>query len=59
MLSALLRQWRQKPRQTRLRSAPEATFVCGANAFVGTVAYLLIDAGTPRETIRTERYGGS
>lgn len=44
---------------SRLRSAPEATFVCGANAFVGTVADLLIDAGTPRETIRTERYGGS
>lgn len=44
---------------SRLGALPEATFVCGSNAFVGRVADLLLGAGIPRETIRTERYGGT
>lgn len=34
-----------------------ACFVCGNNAFVGTVADALVAVGVPAEAIRTERYG--
>lgn len=37
---------------------PRHSFVCGGNAFVGTVADLLVDAGVRPGTIRTERFGG-
>ncbi len=37
---------------------PRHSFVCGGNAFVGTVADLLVDAGVRPATIRTERFGG-
>lgn len=33
-------------------------FVCGSNAFVGSAADLLVDAGVPPGRIRTERFGG-
>ena len=36
---------------------PRHVFVCGGNAFVGTVSDLLIDAGVRAGTIRTERFG--
>jgi ferredoxin-NADP reductase len=35
------------------------TFVCGSNGFVEAAAELLVQAGLPREAIRTERYGPS
>ncbi len=50
MLGALLQ---------RLGAAPRQSYVCGANRFVGSVADLLVDAGIPAATIRTERYGGT
>ncbi len=34
------------------------TFVCGSNPFVSAVSDLLVDAGVPAATIRTERFGG-
>ena len=37
---------------------PRHSFVCGSNAFVGTVADLLVDAGVRPASIRTERFGG-
>lgn len=37
---------------------PRRAFVCGANPFVEAVANLLLDAGLPPATIRTERFGG-
>ena len=37
---------------------PRHVFVCGGNAFVGSVADLLIDAGVKPGIIRTERFGG-
>ena len=37
---------------------PRHAFVCGGNAFVGTVADLLVDAGVRPGAIRTERFGG-
>lgn len=37
---------------------PRHVFVCGGNAFVGTVADLLVDAGVRPGVIRTERFGG-
>ncbi|GJD47567.1 Propane 2-monooxygenase, reductase component [Methylobacterium crusticola] len=37
---------------------PAHTFVCGSNPFVGAAADLLVDAGVPPRTIRTERFGG-
>lgn len=43
---------------TRLGGTPTHTFVCGANPFVGDVSELLIAAGVPAASIRTERYGG-
>lgn len=43
----------------RLGTTPAQSYVCGANRFVGTVADLLIEAGVPPDTIRTERYGGA
>lgn len=36
---------------------PARTFVCGSNSFVGAMADLLVDAGVPPRTIRTERFG--
>jgi ferredoxin-NADP reductase len=36
---------------------PRHSFICGSNAFVGTVADLLVDAGVRPATIRTERFG--
>lgn len=41
----------------RLGSLPAHSFVCGANPFVSAVAELLLAAGVPAGTIRTERYG--
>ncbi len=41
----------------RLPGVPARTFVCGSNNFVGAVADLLVDAGLPSQTIRTERFG--
>ncbi|KAB1073956.1 ferredoxin reductase [Methylobacterium planeticum] len=38
--------------------APAHAFVCGANAFVGAVSDLLLDAGLAPRAIRTERFGG-
>lgn len=37
---------------------PRHVFVCGGNAFVGTVSDLLVDAGVKPGIIRTERFGG-
>ncbi len=37
---------------------PAHTFVCGGNPFVSTAADLLVEAGVPARTIRTERFGG-
>ncbi|WP_232630878.1 FAD-binding oxidoreductase [Methylobacterium sp. Leaf118] len=37
---------------------PRHVFVCGGNAFVGTVADLLVEAGVRPGVIRTERFGG-
>ncbi len=37
---------------------PAHTFVCGSNPFVSAVSDLLVDAGVPAATIRTERFGG-
>ncbi|WP_019902896.1 ferredoxin reductase [Methylobacterium sp. 77] len=37
---------------------PRHAYLCGANAFVGTAADLLVDAGLEPSTIRTERFGG-
>ena len=42
-----------------LGEAPRLCFVCGANAFVDAAAMLLVNAGIPAGTIRTERYGGN
>ena len=39
--------------------APKRTYVCGANRFVETASGLMIAAGIPAGTIRTERYGGA
>lgn len=44
---------------SELDTPPVETFVCGANRFVGAVSDLLLLAGIPATTIRTERYGGS
>ncbi|MDR7038304.1 ferredoxin-NADP reductase [Methylobacterium sp. BE186] len=38
---------------------PAHAFVCGSNAFVSAASDLLVDAGVPPRTIRTERFGGS
>lgn len=37
--------------------APARTFICGPNGFVESASRLLIDAGYPASTIRTERFG--
>jgi ferredoxin-NADP reductase len=37
---------------------PRHTYVCGATAFVDTASRLVLDAGVPFGSIRTERYGG-
>ena len=37
---------------------PRHVFVCGGNAFVGTVSDLLVEAGIRPGIIRTERFGG-
>ena len=37
---------------------PAHTFVCGSNPFVSAASDLLVDAGVPAATIRTERFGG-
>ncbi|GJD61060.1 FAD-binding oxidoreductase [Methylobacterium frigidaeris] len=37
---------------------PAHTFVCGANPFVSAASDLLVEAGVPARTIRTERFGG-
>ena len=42
---------------SRLPGPPARTFVCGSNSFVGAVADLLVDAGLPAPSIRTERFG--
>ena len=38
--------------------SPAHTFVCGANSFVSAMSDLLVDAGVPAKSIRTERFGG-
>jgi len=43
----------------RLGEPVRHAFVCGAQRFVGSVADLLVGAGVPAQSIRTERYGGS
>ncbi|AWB19714.1 oxidoreductase [Methylobacterium currus] len=37
---------------------PAHTFVCGSNPFVSAASDLLVEAGLPARTIRTERFGG-
>ncbi|MET7245531.1 FAD-binding oxidoreductase [Methylobacterium sp. EM32] len=37
---------------------PAYTFVCGSTPFVSAAADLLVEAGVPARTIRTERFGG-
>ncbi|MFH6781724.1 MULTISPECIES: ferredoxin reductase [Methylobacterium] len=37
---------------------PAHTFVCGGNPFVSAISDLLVEAGLPARTIRTERFGG-
>ena len=37
---------------------PKRSYVCGATAFVDVASMLLLDAGVPFASIRTERYGG-
>lgn len=37
---------------------PRHVYVCGGNAFVGTVSDLLVDAGVRPGHVRTERFGG-
>lgn len=43
----------------QLGAPPRHTYVCGATAFVDTATRLLIDAGVPFGSIKTERYGGA
>ena len=42
----------------RLGGVPRHTYVCGSTAFVDAATRLVIDAGVPFPSIRTERYGG-
>jgi len=42
---------------TRL-GQPRHAYLCGANPFVSAAADLLVEAGLPPGTIRTERFGG-
>ncbi len=49
-MEELLAGWKHMPR---------LTYICGSNAFVDAMAASLIAASIPRESIRTERYGGS
>ena len=37
---------------------PRHTFICGSSAFVDVASRLLLEAGMPFGTIKTERYGG-
>jgi ferredoxin-NADP reductase len=37
---------------------PAHTFACGGNPFVSAITDLLVEAGLPARTIRTERFGG-
>ena len=37
---------------------PRQTFICGSSAFVDVASRLLLEAGIPFGTIKTERYGG-
>jgi ferredoxin-NADP reductase len=39
-------------------ATPRHSYVCGSNAFVDVATRLLIDAGIPFGSIRTERFGG-
>ena len=41
-----------------LGAMPALSFVCGSNPFVGAASALLVAAGRPAATIRTERFGG-
>lgn len=50
VLSDIIRRWGKAPRHV---------YVCGATAFVETVADALVSLGIPPGDIRTERYGGS
>jgi ferredoxin-NADP reductase len=40
------------------RVMPKRTFICGSSAFVDVGARLLLEAGIPFGSIKTERYGG-
>jgi ferredoxin-NADP reductase len=48
-LRNMLADWGETPRQT---------YICGATAFVESVATALVMEGIPAERVRTERYGG-
>jgi ferredoxin-NADP reductase len=37
---------------------PLHAYVCGSNAFVGSMSEALVHAGVPAASVRTERYGG-
>jgi ferredoxin-NADP reductase len=37
---------------------PKRTFICGSSAFVDVASRLLLEAGIPFGSIKTERYGG-
>lgn len=41
-----------------LGGVPRDTYVCGSTGFVDAATRLIIDAGVPFPSIRTERYGG-
>jgi ferredoxin-NADP reductase len=50
LLGDIIRRWGELPRHV---------YVCGATAFVETVADALVSQGLPAGDIRTERYGGN
>jgi ferredoxin-NADP reductase len=43
----------------RWGETPKQSYVCGATAFVESVASALVREGLPAERVRTERYGGA
>jgi len=50
LLREILERWGQTPRHV---------YVCGSNAFVGSVADDLVQGGIPARQVRAERYGGT
>jgi ferredoxin-NADP reductase len=49
LLREILARWGQPPRHA---------YVCGSNAFVGSVTDALVQEGIPARQVRAERYGG-